>query len=45
MNREAGGAVPPLRRLAGLAALLLAALFFRPDAPPGFVQEIGRAHV
>ena len=39
MNREARGAVPPLRRLAGLAALLLAALFFRPDAPPGFVQD------
>ena len=39
MNRNARGAVPPLQRLAGLAALLLAALLYRPDAPAGLVQD------
>lgn len=39
MNGRDRAAVPPLQRLAGLAALLLAALFFRPDAPPGLVQD------
>ncbi|MEE4384417.1 MAG: hypothetical protein V2J02_20645 [Pseudomonadales bacterium] len=39
MNARPRSAVPPLQRLAGLAALLLAALCFRPDAPPGLVQD------
>jgi hypothetical protein len=39
VNRNARGAVPPLQRLAGLAALLLAALLYRPNAPAGLVQD------
>lgn len=39
MSAHDRAAVPPLQRVAGLAALLLAALFFRPDAPPGLVQD------